>query len=360
VTVDERAAMGRALELARDGWGRVHPNPLVGAVVLRDGELVGEGAHLEFGGPHAEVTALAEAGEAARGATCVVTLEPCAHHGKTPPCVEALANAGVSRVVYAADDPAEGAGGAERLRSLGVAVQGGLLGEEARSLNAPFFARGRGRPWVAVKVATSLDGYLADPTGRSQWISGPEARAYVHWLRAGFDAIAVGRGTVAADDPRLTVRGTVEPRIPPRRVVLSRSGNVPEAATVVRTAGEIPTTVVCDPARADATRARLDTPGLDVLAADGLLGALRGLGDRGVGSMLVEGGAELANALLDADLVDRVYWITAPRWLGAGTAAFRRPAGSLDTPAGWRFVERRALGDDTLLVIERGECSPES
>src|SRR6266480_5265957 len=189
--VSEPEAMQRALDLAWRGWGRVAPNPLVGAVVLRDGVVVGEGWHAEYGGDHAEVAALKAAGDRARGATVVVTLEPCAHHGKTPPCTDALLAAGVSRVVAAIRDPDPDAGGGlDVLRRAGVDVALGPMQEEAAALNAPFFFSRlhAERPYVALKLATSIDGRIADAAGRSQWVSGAEAREYVHWLRAGFDA----------------------------------------------------------------------------------------------------------------------------------------------------------------------------
>ncbi|HEU5170263.1 MAG TPA: bifunctional diaminohydroxyphosphoribosylaminopyrimidine deaminase/5-amino-6-(5-phosphoribosylamino)uracil reductase RibD, partial [Gemmatimonadales bacterium] len=190
--------MARALDLAWRGWGRVHPNPLVGAVLLdRRGEVLGEGWHAEYGGPHAEAAALAAAGDRARGATLVVTLEPCAHQGKTPPCADAVIGAGVRRVVAALADPDPvAAGGAARLRAAGVGVEIGLLAERAAAQNAAFLhaLAVSSRPFVALKLATSVDFRIADSSGRSRWVSGPAAREYVHWLRAGFDAVAVGAG----------------------------------------------------------------------------------------------------------------------------------------------------------------------
>src|SRR5207245_8818292 len=221
-TLAEAEAMRHALDLARRGWGRVAPSPVVGAVVLRGDAVVGEGWHAEFGGPHAEVAALASAGRRARGGSLVVTLEPCAHSGKTPPCTDAILAAGVRRVVAAIRDPdPQAGGGLDVLRRRGVAVEEGVLAEEAAALNAPFlFAREqRQRPFVALKLATSIDGRIADSGGRSEWVSGPEARDYVHWLRAGFDAIAVGGTTALRDNPRLTVRGSVVPRRPPLRIL---------------------------------------------------------------------------------------------------------------------------------------------
>lgn len=360
----EREAMTRALELALRGWGRVAPNPLVGAVLVRDGDVAGEGAHLEFGGPHAEVVALEAAGEAARGATCVVNLEPCAHHGKTPPCVDALIGAGVTRVVMAGRDPhREAGGGAGRLREAGIEVEIGLLEHQAAALNAAFLWTQvrHERPFVALKVATSLDGFLSDAAGRSQWISGPQAREYVQWLRAGFDAIAVGRGTIQADDPLLTVRGPVEPRVPPIRVIFVRDGLVTPDRRVVQTAGSTPTVIVTTFAAQDRIATAMAGTGVTVLGVEGLEAGFEALRHRDVRSVLVEGGGTLAHALLDANLIDRLYWIQAPIWLGTGEPAFgKRPGTPLGTAPRWVVTERQALGDDTLLVVDRTLCLPGS
>src|SRR5436309_11113344 len=243
----EQMAMERALDLARRGWGRVAPNPLVGAVVLAGDAVVAAGYHAEFGGPHAEVVALRAAGERARGATLVVNLEPCAHHGKTPPCTDALIAAGVTRVVAAIRDPDPAArGGAEVLRAKGLAVTFGVLAERAAALNAPFlFAHAQAeRPFVALKLATSIDGRIADAHGSSRWVSGEAAREYVQWLRAGFDAIAVGGTTALRDDPQLTVRGPLTPRRPPIRVVFDRRAMLNATADLVKTARELPTWVM--------------------------------------------------------------------------------------------------------------------
>ncbi len=351
--------MRRALELALRGWGRVAPNPLVGALLLRDGAPVAEGFHAEFGGPHAEVVAL-EACPDARAATCVVTLEPCSHQGKTPPCDSALLQAGVRRVVAAVHDPNPEAGGAlERLRRAGVEVEVGLLQEEAAALNARFLwnvARAN-RPFVALKLASSLDGFIADTDGRSRWISSAEAGEFVHWLRAGFDAIGVGRRTAAGDDPQLTVRGAIRPRVVPTRVIFSASGSIPPTLRMLASTAEAPTTVVVRPQQAASVKAALESTGARVLAADGLGEALEALRAAGLGSILIEGGGRLAGALLEAELVDRVYWIQAPIWLGSGTPAFGTgPAASLDNAEAWTVTDRRSLGRDTLLVVDRRLC----
>ncbi len=361
--MNELEAMDRALALARRGWGRVSPNPLVGAVLLRDGQVIGEGYHAEFGGPHAEAAALASCPDA-RGATCVVTLEPCAHHGKTPPCADALISAGVRRVVMALRDPhPQAGGGARKLEGAGVEVQIGVRREAAAALNAPFlWAMTRSdRPFVALKMASSLDGFIADAEGRSQWISGTEARDYVHWLRAGFDAIGVGRRTADADDPQLTVRGPLTPRVAPRRIIFARSGRVRDDLQVVRTAKDVPTVVVTAPGAKDRTLDRLSGHGVQVIAAEGVTDALVGLRALGVGSLLVEGGSTLAAQFLSHGLVDRLYWIQAPLWLGTGMPTFGpRQAIALDGAHPWVVTERRALGRDTLLVADRELCLPAS
>lgn len=356
----ELEAMRRAVQLALRGWGRVAPNPLVGAVLLRDGNVIGEGYHAEYGGPHAETNALNDCDDAA-GATCVVTLEPCAHHGKTPPCCEALAAAGVGRVVAAVADPTSVAGGGLNfLRDAGVDVVLGVGAAEVAALNAPFLLDasrpGRTRPFLAIKVATSLDGFLADEAGRSQWISSPEARDYVHWLRAGFDAIGVGRRTVMADDPLLTVRGTTEPRVVPTRVVFSTEGEISAGLRVLDTT-TAPTIVVARPSRVVELSQTLAHNQVTVLGADDIAAALAALGERGIQSILIEGGGALIGSLMDAGLVDRLYWIKAPIWLGKGLPAFGAlGAVPLQDARAWTVVEQRALGPDTLLVVDRELC----
>lgn len=348
--------MQRAIALAWQGWGRVAPNPLVGAVVIRDGLVVGEGFHAEFGERHAEAAALAAAGDGARGATLVVTLEPCAHQGKQPPCTDLVRRAGIRRVVAAVPDPNPvAAGGAAYLRQHGIEVEMGLMQREAAAQNAAFLhAQGsRPRPWVALKLATSLDARIADREGRSRWISGAEAREWVQWLRAGFDALAVGSNTARVDDPSLTVRGAVVPRRTPRRVVFGRSSQLPAEAALARTARETPTTVFVAPGTG-ASQRELSTAGVDVRETKSLAAALASLRDEGVESVLVEGGGQLAGALLAGDLVDRLYWVQSPLWLGDGVPAVTGlPGTSLDLAPRWRVTERRALGEDTLLVVDR-------
>lgn len=355
----DREHMRRALALAAGGWGRVAPNPLVGAVVVReDGEVVGEGFHAEHGGPHAEVAALRRAGEAARGATLYVTLEPCAHHGKTPPCTDAILAAGVRRVVFAAFDPnPRAAGGGEVLRRAGVEVAAGVEAQAALDLDGAFFhAHTRsGRPWVALKLALSLDGRVADRAGRSAWITGEEARAEVHRLRAGFDAVAVGIGTALADDPQLTVREGDPPRRPPARVVFDRRLRLPPEGYLARTARELPVLAVAAPDAPAERRRALEGLGVRVVPASTLEEGLRALRERGIGSIFCEGGALLAGALLEAEAVDRLHLFYAPLFLGAEGAS---PFAALSSPAieaarRWRRLATEAFGPDTLVTLAR-------
>jgi diaminohydroxyphosphoribosylaminopyrimidine deaminase/5-amino-6-(5-phosphoribosylamino)uracil reductase len=345
--------MRRALTLAQRGWGWTAPNPMVGAVVVRDGAVVGEGWHAEYGGPHAESVALQAAGERARGADVYVTLEPCNHHGKTPPCVDALIAAGVRRVFVAIPDPnPEAAGGMARLRAAGIEVVTGVEEEAARHLNAPFlFSFGNdGRPFVTLKLALSLDGAIAAGTGKQQWLTGERARKYVHRLRANADAVAVGIGTALADDPRLTVRAGKRPRVAPIRMVFDPSVRLPLTSHLAKTARTVPVRVLAQAPRAEAAEA-LTRLGVEIRVADGIRAHLAGVRREGVRHLFVEGGAGIASALLSAGLVDRLIIFTAPVLLGAGAL----PAfGTVTPPAGgvgrWNVIEHRAFGDDTMTV----------
>jgi diaminohydroxyphosphoribosylaminopyrimidine deaminase/5-amino-6-(5-phosphoribosylamino)uracil reductase len=350
---DDGAFMRRALALAERGWGRTAPNPMVGAVVVRDGVVVGEGWHAEYGGPHAEVEALRAAGELAHGATAYVTLEPCNHHGKTPPCTEALVAAGVRRVVVACEDPHPVArGGSQRLRDAGIDVTIGVEEAAARELNAPFFhVLASDRPFVRLKLALSLDGAIADHTRRPGWLTGEAARHEVHRLRADADAIAVGIGTVLADDPALTVRHGPAPRIAPLRVVFDGSARLPLGSRLASTARDVPVVVVVRaPGREKA--AALEELGVTLIQAATAREALVALRERGVRSLLVEGGATLATSLVQAALVDRLVIFRAPLVLGAGSLnAFgtAEPARAADAPR-WRLVESRRFEDDEMTV----------
>ena len=360
-----RSAMQRAIDLARRGWGHVAPNPLVGAVVVKDRMVVGDGWHAEFGGEHAEIVALRKAGSRAEGSTLVVTLEPCSHHGKTPPCVDAIKNAGVGRVVVAIRDPDKSArGGAEVLRAAGIIVEVGVMAEAAAALVAPFlFVREQtARPFLALKLATSIDARIADAGGRSQWISGPQAQSWAHWLRAGYDAVAIGAETARRDDPLLTVRGGIVPRRAPVRVVFDRRAGLSPDSRLVRTAQETPTWVVASEEAPAHNVKTLETRGVKVFRPLSLAQGLAMLREAGVESVLCEGGGALGVGLLADWLVDRLYWLQAPVWLGAGgVPAF---PGVADAPLSeaprWIPVERRPLGPDTLLVLDRRLCLPAS
>ncbi|MBW1603596.1 bifunctional diaminohydroxyphosphoribosylaminopyrimidine deaminase/5-amino-6-(5-phosphoribosylamino)uracil reductase RibD [Streptomyces sp. JJ66] len=315
--------MRRAIALSARGLGRTSPNPVVGCVVLdAGGRTVGEGWHQRAGGPHAEVHALAEAGEDARGGTAVVTLEPCNHTGRTGPCAQALIDAGVARVVYAVADPTAAArGGATTLSAAGLDVLGGPLADEAAEVNAAWLTAVRlGRPFVHWKYAATLDGRTAAADGSSRWITSPEARADVHRLRARCDAVLVGSGTARADDPHLAVRG-VPGAVQPLRVVLDSAARavVPgarvldDAAPTLVAVAEDADAAALEPF-ADVVRLPRAYPGggLDLAA---LLAALHA---REVRSVLLEGGATLAGAFVAAGLIDRVTGYLAPALLGAG------------------------------------------
>jgi len=346
--------MRRALELAERGGGRVSPNPKVGAVIVRDGQVVGEGWHAEYGHAHAEVAALRAAGPLARGATAYVSLEPCNHTGKTGPCSEALIAAGVARVVFAAHDPnPKAAGGAARVAAAGIDVGSGVLEREARDQNAPFFfaARGAERPFVTLKLAVSIDGAIVDASRQPGWLTGEEARAAVHGLRAESDAIAVGIGTALADDPALTVRHALPPRRPPLRVVFDRKARLPLHAQLVQTARELPVLAITD-GSSHSAEATLRAAGVEAYPVNSLAEAMRHLSTRGVRHLLVEGGATLGSSLLADGLVDRLVIFQAPVILGAGAlsafAAFPSPRAG-QAPR-FRVVERKALGADLMTV----------
>lgn len=361
--VDEyEPLMRRALELAARGRGFVEPNPMVGAVVLdRSGTVVGEGWHQRFGWPHAEVIALEVAGERARGGTLVVTLEPCCHHGKTPPCTDAILGSGVTRVVVAMDDPFPrvAGGGLAVLREGGVEARVGFCEREARRLNAPYLKLLRtGKPWVHAKWAMTLDGKLATRTGDSRWVSGEESRQRVHELRGRVDAVIVGRGTVVADDPLLTARPP-GPRVA-ARVVVSASGELPERCRLRETACEIPVIIFTAPGN-EARLAGWRAAGAEVVPVEGIPAILDDLGKRRFTNLLVEGGAELFGSFLDADLVDEFHVYVAPRIAGGvgpspvGGSGVGRMAQSL------RVVEftNQSSGEDVYLHGLRPTALPD-
>lgn len=357
-TAEDLRHMAHALGLARRGLGRVWPNPAVGCVIVAGGRVVGRGATRPGGRPHAETEALAMAGVAARGATAYVTLEPCAHHGQTPPCAEALAAAGLARVVTAIGDPDPRVAGRGHaiLRAAGVEVAEGVMAAEAQLLQKGFLSRVlKGRPMVTLKLAQSLDGRIATAAGESRWITGLAARTRVHAMRAAHDAVMVGAGTARADDPMLTVRGLGVAH-QPVRVVAARSLDLDVGGALGRSAREVPLWLVHGPSapapdRAEWTRAgarlfkvtekgsRLDPRA--ILAA---------LGDAGLTRVLVEGGGQFAAALLRAGVVDEIALFTAGLALGGDGWPALAPLG-LDALAGaprFRLMRVDRIGDDTL------------
>ncbi|MDQ6840925.1 MAG: bifunctional diaminohydroxyphosphoribosylaminopyrimidine deaminase/5-amino-6-(5-phosphoribosylamino)uracil reductase RibD [Actinomycetota bacterium] len=322
--------LARAIDLAQRGRGRVSPNPMVGAVLGRDQEILGEGFHADLGGPHAEVEAIRAAGDQdLQAATLYVSLEPCCHQGRTPPCTDAIHEAGIRRVVIASEDPSEHASGRGLgiLRDEGVEVvlADGELASRARLLNQPFRKHARtGRPWVMYKAAMTLDGKVATHTGDSQWISGSASRERAHRWRSECDAVAVGIGTALTDDPRLTARVPGVHR-QPRRVVFDSLARLPLDSELVRGAREIPLTVVVSRAAPRAATDALVTRGADVIVASGeneparVRAALEQLGASGITSILLEGGPHLAGAFLDAVEVDEIRLFIAPMVLGGRT-----------------------------------------
>ncbi|HEY3766681.1 MAG TPA: bifunctional diaminohydroxyphosphoribosylaminopyrimidine deaminase/5-amino-6-(5-phosphoribosylamino)uracil reductase RibD [Gaiellales bacterium] len=346
----DRAWLERCSELAERGRRTAAPNPVVGAVVVRDGVVLGEGWHERPGGDHAEVAALRAAGES-RGATVYVNLEPCSHHGRTPPCADALIAAGAVRVVIAMIDPTDKVNGAgvTRLRAAGIEVDiaGGEVERAARRQNAWWLRLALGgRPHVTYKAAISADGRIASPTG-PRWISSPTSRAHVHELRAAMGAVAVGIGTVLADDPLLTARDVDPPtERQPLRVVFDREARLPTTSLLATSASPAaPVLVVCAPGAAP-----VPAPAVETLAVAGLEAALGELGTRRISALLLEGGATLATAFLDAGLIDRLMVFQAPIELGEGPGLFTRTV-ELPAPA-----SVAASGVDILTVTELQEA----
>lgn len=363
-TSADRQYMARALQLAERGLFTTTPNPRVGCVIVKDGIVVGEGWHERAGEPHAEVHALRAAGELARGATAYVTLEPCSHHGRTPPCADALIAAGVARVVAAMRDPnPQVAGrGMAKLAAAGIVSECGLLAEDAAELNPGFVLRmTQGRPWVRVKIAASLDGRTALANGDSQWITGPEARQDGHRWRARACAVLTGSGTVLADDPQLNVRGIDTPR-QPLKVLVDGSLRLSATARLFDGAPVLVATANGNSSRADVLRAR----GAEILALPGeegrvdLPALLQELGRRGLNEIHVEAGAGLNGALLAAGLVDEVLLYQAPCLLGASA----RPAfagfelGLLTAAPRGEIRDLLRLGHDLRLLLRLAGRSP--
>lgn len=357
--------MARALELARKGVYSTHPNPRVGCVVVRDGETVGEGWHVQAGGPHAEVHALRQAGDRARGATAYVTLEPCSHHGRTPPCADALVAAGVARVVVAMQDPnPQVAGqGLERLRQAGIAVTCPLLATEARALNPGFLKRmEHGQPYIRVKLAMSLDGRTAMASGESQWITGPAARSAVQRLRAQSSAVLTGADSVIADGARMTVRAaelgldaeTVElaTRRTPLRILIDGRLRVPLDAPFFQAGPAL--VVTCADAAAHPQYAQGGHELLSLRGDDGQVDLLKlsiELARRGINEVLVEAGASLAGAFAKQGLVDEYQLFIAAKFMGSTARPLLDwPLERMSEAAPLQIIEMTAVGDDWRVI----------
>jgi diaminohydroxyphosphoribosylaminopyrimidine deaminase/5-amino-6-(5-phosphoribosylamino)uracil reductase len=364
-SVPDAFYMARALELARKGVYSTHPNPRVGCVIVRDGEVVGEGWHVRAGEPHAEVHALRQAGERARGATAYVTLEPCSHHGRTPPCAEALVNAGVGRVVAAMQDPNPDVAGRGllRLMSAGIAVQSGVLEGEARAINKGFLKRmEHGLPYVRVKLAMSLDGRTAMASGESQWITGPEARSAVQRLRAQSSVVLTGADTVLADNARLTVRPdelglnaeltALAMTRPPLRVLIDGRLRVPLDSPFFKAGSAL--VVTCAAASA---RERYHDEGHEMLALASSGGhvdlrkLLVELAARGVNDVLVEAGPKLAGAFTRLGLVDEFQIFVAGKFMGSSARPLLDlPLAQMNEAFELKIVEMRAIGNDWRVI----------
>lgn len=355
----DRWHMARALELAAQGEGHVEPNPMVGCVIVQGAEIIGEGWHRRFGGAHAEVEALKLAGPRAAGATMYVTLEPCCHLGKTPPCSRAVIAAGVRRVVVAQRDPFPkvAGGGFAELEAAGVDVEVGLLEAEARRLNAPYRKLlETGRPWVLAKWAMTLDGKIATRTGSSRWISSAESRAIVHKLRGRVDAIMVGRQTAQSDDPALTAR-PAGPRTA-LRVVVDTRASLSSQSQLARTAGDVPVLVAVGPEAPEAERQRLAEAGCEVFPCEAdnhatrLDELLMEFGRRRLTNVLVEGGGQLMGSLLDAGQIDEFHVFIAPKLVG-GVAAVSPIAGGgvaeMSRALALKDPQLRQVGSDAYL-----------
>lgn len=326
-TIDrDQFYMKKALRLAIRGEGRTSPNPMVGAVLVRDGKIIGQGWHDVLGGPHAEVNAIADAGGKARGATLYVTLEPCNHQGRTPPCTRAVIEAGISRVVSGMADPNPGVagGGTAYLSGMGIETASGVLEGECRAINQPFIKSvTTGLPYVRLKAAATLDGFIASSTGDSKWITNESSRGFGHKLRSISDAVVVGIGTVAADDPLLTARvAGKRKRRQPVRIILDTGLNIPLFSQLVQSVAVGPVWVVCGEDASAERESALVSTGVTVIRVPrgesglALPRLLSELGSRGISSLLVEGGGRVLGSFMEAGLADEFYFFYAPRILG--------------------------------------------
>jgi len=349
-----------ALAEAARGQGRTSPNPVVGAVIVKNGKRVAKGFHAQAGGPHAEVVALQKAGKRARGADLYTSLEPCAHHGKTPPCTQAILDAGIARVIFASADPNPlvNGKGHRRLRKAGIDVWPGILREEADTLNRPFFKWAKtGRPFVSLKIASSLDGFLATATGDSKWITGPSSRQWVHELRDRVDAIVVGAGTVLSDNPQLTSRPQGRKGKNPLRVVLDTQLRSPVDAHVFHSQQQAPTVLATARGGHEKKAAQLKKQGVELWELPlkqgrvSLKALLKRLGDRGCMHILVEGGAGVFGSFLKEGLADELWLFLAPKLIGkggiswSGNLQLRKIAEALP----WLISHAERIGEDLLI-----------
>ena len=350
--------MRAALALARRGLGQTWPNPSVGCVIVKDNRVLGRASTANGGRPHAETQALEIAGEQARGADAYVTLEPCSHHGKTPPCAEALIAAGIARVVIASSDPDPRVSGrgVAMLRAAGVGVIEGVLQAEADEINAGFFLRTtQNRPLISLKLASTLDGRIATAEGESKWITGPESRREVHAMRGRHDAMMVGIGTVLADDPDLTCRLPGMKPVPMVRIVMDGALRTPLSSRLVATAKESPVWLISKHGSDPAHKSALQAAGAEVFEAADLRAALATLAERGLTRVMVEGGASLAGSLIGADLVDHLVWFHAPGLIGGDglPAANHFGLARLSDMPRFQRVAVRAVGSDIVSAYRR-------
>ncbi len=358
--------MQRALELASRARGRTSPNPLVGAVIVKEGQIIGEGYHQKAGTPHAEIHALKSAGVKASGASLYVSLEPCCHHGRTPPCTEAIIEAGIKRVVIAVLDPnPKVAGkGLEILQEAGIETEVGIMKEAAVDLNEIFFKYiQKGMPFVALKTAMTLDGKIAARTGDSKWVTGADARKYVHHLRDTYDGILVGIGTVLADNPRLNTRLDEENGRDPIRIVIDSNLDLPLDSIIARSSRQQPTIIFCGMNSDELKAQHLAALGLDIIKLQleedkvPLAAALSILAGREITSILVEGGAEINASFINQGLVDKLYWFIAPKIIGGRGAP--SPVGGdgcelMSEAAQFTISEMRTFGKDILITATPG------
>ena len=363
--------MGMAIQLAKKGLGAVEPNPMVGCVLVRDGHVIGKGYHQKFGGPHAEVEALRslDSSERASGVTAYVSLEPCCHHGKTPPCAQALIDAGVSRVVVAMADPFPkvSGGGLSLLRSAGIETAVGVMQGEAETLNAPYLKLVRdGRPWVIAKWAMTMDGRIATASGQSQWITGDQAREEVHRLRARVDGIAVGMGTVVADDPMLTARLTSDELSSSMqaagRFVFCRHRLPSVESQLVRSASDVPVTLCVGPEVDSARLTQLEQVGVQVISlhsqesSEMVSEMLQHLGQKQMTNLMLEGGAELLASFFAADQIDECHVYLGPKLFGGDSAKGPIGGGGIEQIADalqFRLISLDPFGNDFRATYRR-------